>query len=333
MPPQHLLTTLLGDYWYRREEHLPSAALVRLAEEFGVSAVAARAALSRLARRGLLESAKRGRRTYYRLTDRADEVLTEGQAHIMSFGGDSEPWDHLWTIAGFSVPEEQRDQRHALRTRLRWLGFAPLYDGMWVSPRAGAAETLKVLRELGVGSATVFRAEHIQPAATPSTPTAPPSGQAGSGAAPSEAAGFGAASGRAGSERTGNGLDGDGSGLRDPVQAWDFDELRAAYDGFLAHYEPMLERVREGTVGAAEALITRSGIMDTWRTFPSLEPGLPEELLPAGWPRSRARALFVEVYDKLGPLAEIRVAQIVAEFDPTLAKRVHHHTTRTITHT
>lgn len=288
MPPQHLLTTLLGDYWYRREEHLPSAALVRLAEEFGVSAVAARAALSRLARRGLLESAKRGRRTYYRLTDRADVVLTEGQAHIMSFGGDSEPWDHRWTIAGFSVPEEQRDQRHVLRTRLRWLGFAPLYDGMWVSPRADAAETLKVLRELGVGSATVFRAEHVP--------------------------------------------DGEGAALRDPVQAWDFDELRAAYADFLAHYEPMLVRVREGAVGAAEALITRSGIMDTWRTFPTLEPGLPEELLPAGWPRGRARALFVEVYDKLGPLAEIRVAQIVAEFDPALAKRVHHHTTRSITH-
>ncbi|HEY3240474.1 MAG TPA: hypothetical protein VGL92_12965, partial [Acidimicrobiia bacterium] len=54
--PRHLLLTLLGDYWFGRTEHLPSAALVRLLEEFGVSATAARTALSRLARRGLLES-------------------------------------------------------------------------------------------------------------------------------------------------------------------------------------------------------------------------------------------------------------------------------------
>ena len=50
--PQHLLITLLGDYWFLRSEHIPSAALVELLGEFGISAVGSRAALSRLARRG-----------------------------------------------------------------------------------------------------------------------------------------------------------------------------------------------------------------------------------------------------------------------------------------
>ncbi|GLW06409.1 PaaX family transcriptional regulator [Microtetraspora sp. NBRC 13810] len=281
MPPQHLITTLLGDYWFRRREPLPSAALVRLAGEFGVSPVAARAALSRLARRDLLESSKAGRRTYYRLTDRASAVLAEGRQRIMSFGLGTGGWDGKWTVAGFSVPEEQRDLRHALRTRLRWLGFAPLYDGLWVSPTAGGETVAEALRDLGVRHATVFRG----------------------GAAP---------------------------GLRAPHEAWDFALLRRAYDDFLRHYGPLLDRVRGGAVGASEALVARSGIMDTWRGFPNLDPGLPAELLPQDWPRTAARDLFVEVYDTLGPLAESRVRQIVTEFDHDLAGLVRHHRTGTI---
>ncbi len=282
-PPQHLITTLLGDYWFARAEQLPSAALVRLAGEFGVSPVAARAALSRLARRDLLESSKSGRRTYYRLTDRASAVLSEGRHRIMSFGLDQGAWDESWTLAGFSISEDQRDLRHALRTRLRWLGFAPLYDGLWVSPTAGVEAAVEALTELGVANATVFRA------------TAP-----------------------------------DVPGLRQPREAWDFALLRSSYDDFIAKYEPLLTRMRQGRVGASEALVARTGIMDTWRTFPNLDPGLPAELLPADWPRAAARDLFVEIYDTLGPLAEIRVKQIVAECEPALAELVRHHRTSTI---
>ena len=64
--PQHLLITLLGDYWYGRTEHLPSAALVELLAEFDISEPSARAALNRLTKRGLLLSSKRGRNTYVR---------------------------------------------------------------------------------------------------------------------------------------------------------------------------------------------------------------------------------------------------------------------------
>lgn len=59
---------MLGDYWWRRSESLPSAALVALLAEFGVSDSAARAALSRLTRRKLLVTAKSGRRTVVRLS-------------------------------------------------------------------------------------------------------------------------------------------------------------------------------------------------------------------------------------------------------------------------
>ncbi|MEJ3747974.1 PaaX family transcriptional regulator C-terminal domain-containing protein [Actinomycetes bacterium KLBMP 9797] len=157
--PQHLLLTLLGDYWYGQRAPLPSAALVALLGEFGITEVSARAALSRLARRGLLEQSKTGRRTSYALSARAAEVLTEGRGHILSFGTDGAEWTGRWTVAAFSVPEDDRAQRHALRTRLGWYGFAPLYDGLWVSPHERIAEVTAILTELGIDRATVFTAE------------------------------------------------------------------------------------------------------------------------------------------------------------------------------
>jgi phenylacetic acid degradation operon negative regulatory protein len=279
--PRHLLVTLLGDYWWGRAEHLPSAALVDLASEFGVTPAAARVALSRLRRRGLLASSKSGRRTSYGLTQRARLVLAEGRERIMAFGTRSEPWDGRWTVAAFSVPEERRALRHLLRTRLRWLGFAPLYDGMWVSPHDEVGRALEVLRDLEVERATVMVA------------TVPP-----------------------------------GSPLaHTPVTAWDLEHIRKLYEGFVEEYEPLLERVRQGGVGASEALITRTALMDTWRNFPNLDPELPDRLLPPGWPRRRARGVFAEVYNGLGPLAEVRVKQVVSRHAPELTGFVRHHTT------
>ena len=65
--------------------------------------------------------------------------------------------------------------------------------------------------------------------------------------------------------------------------------------------------------------------MDEWRAFPELDPDLPEELLPAAWPRGRARELFTTTYDLLGPLASHRVRQIIARYSPELAVHATHH--------
>jgi phenylacetic acid degradation operon negative regulatory protein len=153
--PQHLLLTLFGDYWFGRREHLPSAALVRLLVDFGVSEASARAGISRLRRRGLIEPSRIGRNTYYGLTARSAAVLTEGRERIMAFGTVEREWDGRWTLVCFSIPEEQRNLRQTLRTRLRWLGFAPLYDGVWVSPADLTEQVSDELPLLGVRFATV----------------------------------------------------------------------------------------------------------------------------------------------------------------------------------
>jgi phenylacetic acid degradation operon negative regulatory protein len=278
--PQHLLITLLGDYWYGRREHLPSAALVRLLAEFGVTPVGARAALSRLARRGLLESSRVGRRTCYGLTERAAAVIADGARRIYSFGTAARSWSGEWTVAAFSIPEEQRDVRHALRSRLRWLGFAPLYDGVWVTAGDETAAATAALKELEIAMATVMTAVVA--------PGSPLSG--------------------------------------DPLGAWDLGGLRRRYLDFVAKYRPLLERIGTGEVGASEALVARTAIMNEWRNFPNLDPDLPPELLPQPWPRAEARRISVEVYNGLGPLAQVRVRQVLAELSPELADLARFHT-------
>ena len=161
--PQHVLISLLGDYWPERSEPLPSAALVAIAEEFGISASSARAALSRLAHRGLLSLSKSGRNTSYCVTPLAARMLAEGRQRVFSFGRNSSaPWDGTWLVVIFSVPEEQREARYQLRTKLRWLGFGALDDGVWVSPRHDTEDVVAAFRECGIDQVTLLRALPVE---------------------------------------------------------------------------------------------------------------------------------------------------------------------------
>jgi phenylacetic acid degradation operon negative regulatory protein len=156
--PQRLLVTMLGDYWRGRGEPIASSAMVELLGEFGVSPQSARSALSRLTRAGLLRRERSGRRTSYLLTEKAQRTFDEGAARIFGFGGEEPAWDGRWSIVAFSIAERDRSLRHALRTQLRWLGYAALYDGVWVSPHHRVEATRRALDELGVERATVFQA-------------------------------------------------------------------------------------------------------------------------------------------------------------------------------
>ncbi|MET7339036.1 PaaX family transcriptional regulator C-terminal domain-containing protein [Nonomuraea sp. NPDC005650] len=278
--PQHLLLTLLGDYWYQREEPLPSGALVDLLAEFGISEQNARAAISRLNRRGLLESLRHGRATRYRLSGQGSATLAEGTDRIFGFGRTTLPWDGTWTCVSFSIPESLRSTRTTLRTRLRWLGFAPVYDAAWFAPGDRADAAAGVISELEVKSATIITG---------------PIRDAGDG---------------------------------DPLRAWDLAELGSRYEAFICRFASLRDRI--GRVGHTEALTARTALIDEWRTFPGLDPELPAELLPGGWPQKPAVDLFVAVYDALGPLATRRVKEIIARHDPQAAALAAHHTTQDV---
>lgn len=87
----------------------------------------------------------------------------------------------------------------------------------------------------------------------------------------------------------------------------------------------MLDDMRRGKLTASQALVARTKVMDGWRKFLGIEPDLPPQLLPDDWPRTRMRALFLELYDRLAPVAQARCQQIVANHSTELAVLVTHH--------
>lgn len=137
---------------------MPSGALVSALGDLGVKEAAARATLTRLTRLELLVADRVGRRTTHRLSSRGAEIIAEEASWLETFGCVEASWDGLWSVLAFSIPESRRAVRHSARSRLKWLGYAPLYDGVWISPLNTAAEAMTELRELGVADVTSMRA-------------------------------------------------------------------------------------------------------------------------------------------------------------------------------
>jgi phenylacetic acid degradation operon negative regulatory protein len=158
--PQNLAVTLMADFTLKTRAWVPSAAIVALLTHFEVTVSNARTAISRLARRGVLESDKRGRHTFYRLSVSSGAHIALSGYHLAGHPQLAEKWDRNWTLVAFSLSKEDTARRRALRGQLRWQGFAPLYDGLWVHPVPLAAAGAESLTDLAPGSLTVFRGEH-----------------------------------------------------------------------------------------------------------------------------------------------------------------------------
>jgi phenylacetic acid degradation operon negative regulatory protein len=156
--PAHQVFTLFGDYWWNVSEPMPTGALVCALIDLGIKEAAARASLVRLTRLGLLESERVGRRTTHRLSPRSSATVLEEAAWLDDFGRLEPEWDGLWSVVAFSIPESQRSLRHSARSRLKWFGYAPLYDGVWISPLDTVSDVMAVLREIGVADTTTMRA-------------------------------------------------------------------------------------------------------------------------------------------------------------------------------
>jgi phenylacetic acid degradation operon negative regulatory protein len=158
--PQDLVFTLFGDYLLHRDGAVWVGSLIALLRPLGLSPGATRTVLSRMVAKGWLLAERVGRRSYYALTTRGRRLLDEGEARIYDPPRD-EPWDGLWYLVAYSVPEEQRPLRDRLRVRLQWLGFGQLGNGLWLSPHPVRGEVNALAGELGVGEhVEIFRAQY-----------------------------------------------------------------------------------------------------------------------------------------------------------------------------
>jgi len=165
--PHTIIFSLYGQYVLPRGGEIWIGSLIQALATLDFNAGAVRALVSRMQRKGFLQSQRVGRLSFYRLTD-----LGLKEVH---WGGDrafippDNKWDRRWTVVTYSVPEKQRDRRDALRRSLNGLGFGALAPGTWISSRPLSPEAEKKWQESGVWEyLEVFRADHLGPS-DPST--------------------------------------------------------------------------------------------------------------------------------------------------------------------
>jgi phenylacetic acid degradation operon negative regulatory protein len=158
--PRALIVTIYGLYARDTDGWFSIAVLIKLLAELGVEESAVRSAISRLKVRGLLESRRVGGAAGYGLSVRGSEILTAGDRRI--FRQPRASADDGWLLAVFSVPEHERARRHALRSRLAWLGFGTVSAGVWIAPGQLAGETQDVLTADGlVAYVSLFTAGYL----------------------------------------------------------------------------------------------------------------------------------------------------------------------------
>lgn len=159
--PHDLILTLCGDFLLHRPDPVWVGSMIELLEPLGLSEGYVRTILSRMTARGWFETEREGRRSYYRLSERGQRLLEEGESRIYHPPRD-EAWDGEWTLIAYSIPEALRKLRDRLRVRLTWLGFGSLGNGLWISPHDVEGRVAAIADELEVSSyLEVFRGPHL----------------------------------------------------------------------------------------------------------------------------------------------------------------------------
>ncbi len=236
-----VLLTLLGEFVLPTPKGVWQETLINALCALDYKTQAARQALARSVTAGWLRTERHGRRSRVFLTPQTATMLSAGADRIHSFGTPWE-WDGRWLLVVLRVPEERREIRHQVRTRLAWEGFGSIGGGLWITPHVERVEGLREMTDNGVAELLSFHAE----------------------------------------------LGAIGEPERVVADAWDLDGVAEAYRAFVAEFRRLRPKTPEATF-RAQALLVHA-----WRKFPFLDPDLPEEMLPPGWPRSRAHEVFHE---------------------------------------
>lgn len=188
------------------------------------------------------------------------------------------PWDGRWHILTYSIPERKRASRDELRKRLTYLGFAPLSSGTWISPHDLRREVESLAGALGIRGCVELFT--------------------------AQHLGF-------------------TEDRELAARCWDLTELSRRYTVFLNRYRPAYEahqrRLADGEqVSDGECFVQRFLLIHEYRRFFFMDPDLPDELLPQGWPGREAAELF-QAYHNL--LADKANRYFDAVFDAPPARR------------
>jgi phenylacetic acid degradation operon negative regulatory protein len=254
------LFDVYGDHLLSRGGIAPVATLVQLLAALDIAPPAVRTAVSRMVSQGWLESAKVGGASAYRLTPRAERRLRDAAARI--YRTDPAPWDGHWHLISLGRVAD-RVSRDRLRNGLAYLGYAPLRDNTWISPRAAAEADSLIDAERASARRFTARYDGVDAALT---------------AEAWDLQALGADYARW--------LD----QARDVVAR--LDQRSSAGNG-----------AQPAGGADRSAFAARSVLVHEWRKFLFRDPGLPRDLLPTRWPGDDAAAFFDEQASRLMPAA------------------------------
>jgi phenylacetic acid degradation operon negative regulatory protein len=258
---------------YAREEGgaIPVAALIRMLGDLGIEEAGVRSSVSRMKRRGTLESRRGSGVAEYALSARSLEIIIDGDARIYSRqrSNATDPW----LLIVFSVPEAERGKRHTLRSQLTRMGFGAVEPGVWIAPASLFSETKNRLYRLGLAPyVDFFSVDHLTP------------------------------------EQLGNkisqwwDLDSLDSLYLEFVEKYEPLQDKWRLQAGRGHGSPELYEA---------AFSDYIYMFTAWRRMPFLDPGLPLEFLPNDWSGLVAERLFSTLHTALGPLAHEHVREII----------------------
>lgn len=271
---QFLIFTLFGDYVVYRDGKIWTGSLLRLMRLLGVSERAVRSTLSRMSQKGWLSAKKYGRRSQYTLTRRGYDLLEEGRRRI--FEPIITDWNDQWHLVTYSLPEDKRRRRHALRTKLGWEGFGRLAPGTWISPHDRRVELISTFAELDVDSyVNLFCGVYLGPSSAKEM-----------------------------MDRCWD-LDGLESQYREFI-----DQYEMLYS---KHLEQINE---QPGLSQQDCFIHRFWLTHDFQSFPLRDPNLPTTLLSPEWRGFAARELFENYRQLLGVKAEEYVSAVMSGDGP-----------------
>jgi len=158
--PRSLIITMYGAYSRQIGGWFSVSSLLTMLRSVEVDEASARGALSRLKRKGVLESVKHGNTAGYLIGEATRRVFELGDARVLERR--QPPLEAGWILATFSIPETERDVRYRLRSGLEGIGLGQVSPGFWIGPRHLEADIRQVVSRLGVDEyVDLFSASHM----------------------------------------------------------------------------------------------------------------------------------------------------------------------------
>jgi phenylacetic acid degradation operon negative regulatory protein len=266
-----MIVTVFGLYARDEQGALAVSDLITLLSDLGIESGGVRSSVSRLKKRGILESLTSGGSASYRLARGLEDVFRAGDERI--FARRRATTDDEWILTSFSVPESQRHLRHKLRTILTRIGCGQVSPGLWIAPGNLASEISQQLERADLTDyVDLFQGAHLM---------------------------IGDISSKVDQWWDLPSLD---------ALYADFIELQGPV---LDRWDQRMNGDDGSQETLRQAFSDYVPLVTQWRRLPYMDPGLPEEYLPKNWSGLAAEALFTKLHALLGPKAEHYARSVV----------------------